>query len=200
MFEIAEYIGIIAFAMSGFFVAVRNELDLLGILIATFLTAFGGGVARDVIVGQTPYPFGSNLPAIMVISVMIIMILFRLHQKPSIENRALFILSDSIGLVSFSITGAIIALEAGYNLTGLLTLSFITAVGGGIMRDVILNEVPFVFKTGFYGTVSLLIGFGIYLLDQFEAMSLVSMLLLFGIGVAIRIIAFYQKWSIKVIK
>ncbi|MEA2027370.1 MAG: TRIC cation channel family protein [Campylobacterota bacterium] len=200
MFEITEYIGIIAFAMSGFFVAIRNELDLLGILIATFLTAFGGGVVRDVIVGKTPYPFGSDEPAIMVITVMIIMILFGVHRKPSIENRALFIFSDSIGLVSFSVTGALIALEAGYNLTGILTLSFITAVGGGIMRDVILNEVPFVFKTGFYGTVSLLIGFGIYLLDRFEIMSVGAMLLLFATGVAIRVVAFYQKWSIKVIK
>jgi uncharacterized membrane protein YeiH len=62
LFEIAEYVGIVAFAMSGFFVATRNGLDLLGILIATFLTALGGGIMRDVIVDRTPYTFVHDVP------------------------------------------------------------------------------------------------------------------------------------------
>ncbi len=199
MFEAAEYIGIIAFAMSGFFVAVRNKLDLLGVLISTFLTAFGGGIARDVIVGKTPYPFGSDLPSIMVISVMVFMILLRFHHRPSIENKSLFILSDSIGLVSFSITGALIAIEHHYNLTGILAISFITAVGGGIARDVILNEVPFVFKTGFYGTVALVIGLGVYGLHRFDMIAYHTLIILFAAGVALRTVAFYRKWSVPLV-
>ena len=166
MFEIAEYIGIVAFAMSGFFIAIRNKLDFLGVLIAVFLTALGGGILRDVIVDKTPYTFTHTLPALIVVSVMTLLVIFRFHKRPSIENKPLFIFSDSIGLVSFSITGAFIALEAQLNLTGVLTLSFMTAVGGGIIRDVIINEVPFVLKTGFYGTIALLIGFILYLQIQ----------------------------------
>jgi uncharacterized membrane protein YeiH len=150
-------------------------------------------------VGKTPYPFGSDLPAIMVISVMIFMILLRFHHKPSIENKSLFIISDSIGLASFSITGALIALEQGYNLTGVMVLSFITAVGGGIARDIILNEIPFVFKTGFYGTVSLVIGFGIFLLDRYEVLGIYTLSSLFVVGVALRVVAFYRKWSIPLL-
>ena len=156
MFEVAEYIGIIAFAISGFFVAVRNKLDLLGILIATFLTALGGGIISDIAVDKVPYTFSNDYPAIIVLSVLILLILFQFHKKQSIENKPLFIISDSIGLVSFSITGALIATQHNFNLTGVLAISFITAVGGGIVRDVIINEIPFIFKTGFYGTVSLL--------------------------------------------
>jgi len=199
MFEIAEIIGVIAFAISGFLIATRNKLDLLGILISVFLTALGGGIIRDVIVDKTPYTFSHNLPAIIILGVMIIMIAFKLHKKESIENKPLFILSDSIGLVSFSITGAIIAIEHNLNMTGVLSLSFVTAVGGGIARDVIINQVPFVFKTGFYGTISLLVALSLYALNIFDLISYISLIIVFIAGVTLRVVAFYKKWSIPLI-
>ena len=199
MFEIAEYIGTIAFAISGFFVGVRSRLDFLGVLISVFLTAFGGGVIRDIIVDKTPYTFTHSMPGIIVVSIMVLLIFFKFHKKQNIENKAYFIVSDSIGLVSFSITGAIIALECGLNLTGVLILSFITAVGGGITRDVIINEVPFVFKTGFYGTVSLLVGLLMYLLHYFEFISFYTTVLVFTIALTIRLLAYYRKWSIPLV-
>lgn len=199
MFEVAEYIGIIAFGMSGFFVAARAKLDFLGVLISVFLTAFGGGVVRDIIVDKTPYTFTHDMPAIIVFSIMMILIVFKLHKRESVENKAWFILSDSIGLVSFSITGALMAIENELNLTAVLALSFITAVGGGITRDIIINEVPFVFKTGFYGTVSLLVGVLVYLLSMFEIMTFYPMAVVFLLGVCIRVIAYYRKWSVPLI-
>jgi len=199
MFEVAEYIGIIAFAMSGFFVAVRSKLDFLGVLISVFLTSFGGGIIRDIIVDKTPYTFTHNIPAIIVFTLMLVLIAFRFHKKQSVENRPWFIVSDSIGLVSFSITGALIALESDLNLTGVLALSFVTAVGGGIVRDIIINEVPFVFKTGFYGTVSLLVGALMYLLEMFGMMTFYPTLVVFVIGVSLRVVAYYKKWSVPLI-
>jgi uncharacterized membrane protein YeiH len=196
MFEVAEYIGMIAFVISGFFVAVRSRLDFLGVLISVFLTAFGGGIMRDVIVERRPYVFTHDIPSMIVVGVMVILILFNYHTRDSIENRPYFILSDSIGLVSFSITGALIAMESGLNLTGVLALSFITAVGGGITRDVIINEVPFVFKTGFYGTVSLLVGLCLYLLDKVDMLNAYMMATVLILGVALRMVAYYRQWSI----
>ena len=199
MFEIAEYIGIIAFAISGFFVAIRNNLDLLGILVSVYLTALGGGILRDIAVDTTPYTFTHNLPAIIILIVMILMVLFKFHKKASIENKLLFIISDSMGLISFSITGALIAIEHNFNLTGILTLSFLTAVGGGIARDIIINEIPFVFKTGFYGTISLLVGLVLYILNLYDLISYFSLTILFISGVTIRVIAYYKKWSIPLV-
>jgi uncharacterized membrane protein YeiH len=196
MFEIAEYIGIVAFTTSGFFVASRNHLDLLGVLIATFLTALGGGIARDVVVGKTPFTFSHNYPAAVVLCVLILLILFKFHKRDSIENKPLFMLSDSIGLVSFSISGALIAIENSLNLTGVLALSFLTAVGGGIARDVIINEVPFVLKTGFYGTISLFIGLLLYFLHTYYTISFLSIVIIFVAALTLRIVAYYHKWSI----
>jgi len=196
MFELTEYIGITAFSMSGFFVAVRNKLDLLGILIATFLTALGGGIIRDVVLDKTPFTFVHNYPALMVITILLILIIFKFHKRNSIENKPLFMISDSIGLVSFSISGALIAIEQELNLTGVLTMAFITAVGGGIARDVIINEVPFVLKTGFYGTISLLIGTVLYTLNLFNLVSFLSIGILFMAVLTLRIVAYYKSWSI----
>jgi len=196
MFEIAEYIGIIAFTTSGFFVAVRNKLDLLGLLVATFLTALGGGIARDIAADKVPFTFSHNYPATVVLAVLILLILFKFHKRNSIENKPLFILSDSIGLISFSISGALIAIEVGFNLTGVMTLAFLTAVGGGIARDVILNEVPFVLKTGFYGTIALLIGLILYLLNLYYTISFATITILFISSLALRMLAYYKKWAI----
>ncbi len=199
MFEIAEYIGIVAFAMSGFFIATRNKLDFLGVLISVFLTALGGGIIRDVIVDKTPYTFTHTIPAFIIVAVMVLLVIFRFHKKPSIENKPLFILSDSIGLISFSITGALIALENSLNLTGVLALSFITAIGGGIIRDVIINEIPFVLKTGFYGTIALLIGMILFVLDSYEMVNIYTLFIVFVLGVMLRLVAYYKKWAIPMI-
>ncbi len=199
MFEIAEYIGIIAFASSGFFVATRNQLDFLGTLISVFLTALGGGIIRDVVVDKMPYTFTHNVPALTILIVMILLIVFRFNKRDSIENKPFFILSDSIGLISFSITGALIAIEAGLNLTGVLALAFVTAVGGGIIRDVIINEIPFVLKTGFYGTIALLIGLTLYVLNLYELISYYTMIMVFIAGIVLRLVAYYKKWAIPMI-
>ncbi len=196
MFELAEYIGIIAFSMSGFFVAVRNKLDLLGVLIATFLTALGGGIMRDITVDKIPFTFSHTYPALMVILVMLTLIIFRFHKRNSLENKPLFILSDSIGLVSFSISGALIAIDVEFNLAGVIAMAFLTAVGGGIVRDVIINEVPFVLKTGFYGTVSIVIALVLYLLHMQNFINFTTISALFIAALSLRLLAYYKQWSI----
>jgi len=92
MFEVAEYIGIVTFAISGFFVTVRNRLDFLGVLVSVFLTAFGGGIIRDVMAGRVPYVFRHETPAYMILGVMFFLIILRFHKRDTIENRPYFIL------------------------------------------------------------------------------------------------------------
>ena len=196
MFEVVEYIGIVAFAISGFLVGVRNRLDLLGVLISVFLTALGGGVIRDILVDKTPYSFTHYAPIIFVILVILFMLIFKLYRQNKLEKRLFFIISDSLGLASFSISGAIAALESNFNITGVLAISFIASVGGGIVRDIIINEVPLVFKTGFYGTISLLIGVVIYILNYFKYINISSLILILTLGTLLRVYAYYKKWSL----
>ncbi len=196
MFEVIDFIGIIAFAISGILVGIRHNLDLLGLFIASFLTALGGGIMRDIIVDKTPYSFTHNTPAIIVLIAIIAIITLRPYKKKNIENSKIFILSDSLGLSSFSISGALLAIESNFNITGILTVSFISAVGGGIVRDIIINEVPLIFKTGFYGTISLLIGLIIYCLDIFDFINIYTLFLTLLLGTSIRVIAYYKAWNL----
>jgi len=89
--EVAEIIGIAAFALSGFWVAVEERLDLLGVFIASFLTALGGGIIRDVIVGKIPYSFINFLPSIVVILVILIAFLLKLQKNIDFQKRKIFI-------------------------------------------------------------------------------------------------------------
>lgn len=195
-FEIADIIGIISFALSGFLIAVHYKLDILGVFISAFLTAFGGGMTRDVLANKTPYVFTSNLPLILVIATVLIAILLKLHKITNIEGKWAFIISDAIGLASFSITGSIIAIESGFNFLSILILAFITAVGGGTIRDILINKMPFILVSEFYATVALIIASMIYILEIFELRNFATLFIVFIFGVGLRVLAYYKKWHL----
>ena len=194
--EIAEIIGTLAFALSGFYVAVKDKLDLLGVFIASFLTALGGGLVRDMIADRAPYTFTHMLPSILVIVVILVSILLKLHEKSEIEKKFYFIISDTLGLVSFSISGALVGLHVGFNFFGVILLALLTAVGGGVMRDILLNRVPILLTSEFYGTVSLLVGAILFVLHQWDMIGLVPLMIVFVLGVAVRLVAYYKSWHL----
>lgn len=195
-FEIADIIGIISFALSGFLIGVHCRLDILGVFISAFLTAFGGGMIRDVLADRTPYVFTSNLPLSLVIVTVLIAIFFKLHKITNLEGKWAFIISDAIGLASFAITGSIIAIESGFNFLSVLVLGFITAVGGGTIRDVLINRMPFILVSEFYATVALIIASIVYILELFELRNFVSLIIVFIFGVLLRVLAYYKKWHL----
>jgi uncharacterized membrane protein YeiH len=197
--EVAEIIGIISFAWSGFLIAVEVKLDILGIFIASFLTALGGGVVRDVIVGRELFAFSNNYASILVILVIMIAIYFkvqRLDNLDDIEKHPLFITADTLGMVSFAISGAVIAQEVGFNFFGVILLSLITAVGGGVMRDILINKIPLILVSEFYGTVALFVGFLIFTLAYFGSLNPMSVIMVFIIGVGLRFLALYKAWHL----
>ncbi|MBV5279048.1 MAG: TRIC cation channel family protein [Campylobacteraceae bacterium] len=194
--ETAEIIGTLAFALSGFYVAVKEKLDLLGVFIASFLTALGGGIVRDTIAGRSPYTFTHLLPTLLVLAVIALSILFKLHKKDEIEKKFYFIISDTLGLVSFSISGALVGLHVGFNFFGVMLLALLTAVGGGVMRDILLNRVPILLISEFYGTVSLLVGAILFVLNQWGMVGFFPLMIVFGLSVALRLLAHYKSWHL----
>jgi uncharacterized membrane protein YeiH len=196
LFFIADIIGIIAFAISGYLVAVRNELDLLGVLIASFLTALGGGIVRDVILNTTPFTFREYYPASTVLVVLTLSFIFQLNHKKEIERKFFFVISDTIGLVAFSITGALLALEAGFNIFGVVILSFLTAVGGGLTRDILINKIPDVLISDFYGSIALLVALLLFCCDFFGYLNEVSILVIAALAISLRLVAYFKAWRL----
>ncbi|WP_200764063.1 trimeric intracellular cation channel family protein [Nitrosophilus alvini] len=198
--EIAEIIGIGAFALSGFWVAVQERLDLLGIFVSAFLTALGGGIVRDILSSRELYSFTHYLPVLIVIAALIIASTLKLYAKNEIQNHKFFIISDSIGLSSFAISGALAGIEVGFNFFGVILLSLITAVGGGVMRDILLNRIPLILLSEFYGSVAILIGTVVFLLDIFNQTSLLALLTVFVFGFILRLVAYYRNWHLPKVR
>lgn len=194
--ELADIIGIISFALSGFLIAIHYKLDILGVFISAFLTALGGGVIRDAIAGRTPYIFSHDLPIILVVVTVIIALIFKLHKISNLESKTAFILLDAIGLSSFAITGSLVAIENEFNFLGVLILAFLTAVGGGTTRDILINKIPFILVSEFYATVAMFIGTAMYILNIFDLINIFNLTIVFVIGTVFRLLAFYKKWHL----
>lgn len=193
---VAEILGTIAFALSGFYVAVKERLDLLGVFIASFLTALGGGIVRDTIADRAPYTFTHLFPTLLVIVVLVLSIALNVHHKDEIEKKFYFIISDTLGLVSFAISGALVGLQAEFNFFGVILLALLTAAGGGVMRDILLNRVPILLTSEFYGTVALLVGAILWGLHHLHVEGFIPLMGVFAFGVALRLLAYYRKWHL----
>ncbi len=196
LFWVADAIGLVSFSISGYLMGVRKRLDLLGILIAAYLTALGGGIIRDVIVGRSPTAFTQSSVLLFATAGIALAFAFRLHKKERLERFALFIVMDSIGLVAFALTGALVALEFGFNLFGVMLLAFTTAVGGGMLRDIMVNEVPMVLKSDFYGTIALLIAAAIFACDTVGCLGNVTLFVIASAALTLRLLAYYKKWQL----
>jgi uncharacterized membrane protein YeiH len=196
LFLIADVIGIAAFAVSGLLAGVRHRLDLLGLGIVASLTALGGGILRDVLLDRTPFAFSEFYPAMTVILSVAAALLLRLDRRQAIERKWVFVISDTVGLVAFSITGALLGIKADFNFFGVIIVSFLTAIGGGVTRDILINQVPSVLTGGFYGTVALIVALLLMLLHAYDTLNGYTLGAVAFFGVALRLIAYRRGWEI----
>jgi uncharacterized membrane protein YeiH len=153
LIQILDLFGTMAFAVTGAFKAIEHKSDIVGIIILSTITGVAGGVIRDIIFGKFPPTVVLN-PLYLVVTVVTAIIIFILYPSFKIHWN-LFLKFDAVGLGVFTVIGASIA----YNIFGLnfLTMAFagvLTAVGGGILRDVFVNEVPLVFVKELYASTS----------------------------------------------
>ncbi|MGZ5207787.1 MAG: trimeric intracellular cation channel family protein [Sulfuricurvum sp.] len=192
----ADILGIIAFALSGFLIGVRHKLDLLGLVISSSITALGGGIVRDVILMRTPFAFNEYYPALTVFTTIFIAFLFRRHLREELERQWLFVLSDTIGLVAFSITGALLAIEHDFNFFGVLILSFLTAVGGGVLRDTMINQIPSVLISDFYGSIALIVAILLLMAHSLWDVQPLSVALIATFAIGLRLLAYTKQWHL----
>ena len=200
VFSLASIIGTVAFAFSGFLVGVHKKLDVMGVFILSMLTANGGGALRDVLANKTPAVLTDLTGFYMVLGVCVVSYVFRLGRYATVEKSRVFVLSDALGLVAFSLTGAIVGIEAGLTIFGVMVLAFLTAAGGGIIRDLMVNEVPAILSSDFYGTVALVVGFSIYWLEYAQLRTEEATLAVFVLALALRLLAYLRGWRLPHVK
>ncbi len=191
---ILDLFGTMAFAVTGAFKAIEHKTDVVGILLLATITGVAGGTIRDVVMGQ--FPNSLSDPTYVIITVLSGLSIFFLYSHLK-KHWNLFLKFDAIGLGVFTIIGATFA----YNLVGLNFLAImlggmLTAVGGGILRDVFVTQVPIIFVKEFYISASF-IGITVFYLTLYFGGELYSATILgITLTTTLRLIAMKFNWNL----
>lgn len=158
---VLELIGTVAFAASGALTAMKKHMDLLGIIVLGVVTAIGGGIVRDLILGATPpFAFRDPLCAFVAIATSLLLFIPQLR-RPLMRNQKIFDLAmlfmDSLGLGIFTVMGIWIAMDLSPDRSRFLLtfVGVITGVGGGVIRDVLAGQTPYIFVKHIYACASM---------------------------------------------
>lgn len=186
-------IGIIAEAMTGALAAGKKQMDLFGVVIIGCATAIGGGTLRDMMLGNYPLIWVENvhyLIAIALASLLTVLIapVMRYLSK-------LFLAIDALGLAVFSIIGAQKTLMLGFSPVVAVVMGVVTGVFGGVIRDILCNQVPLIFKKELYALVALLTAALYVTLKHFEVTEWINLGICLSFGFSFRMLAITFRWG-----
>lgn len=201
---LCDSLGTAAFAISGAMVACHKRADLFGILFLGVITALGGGLLRDVILGLTPPALFSNRLDVSLALVMGLLVFFlaRYHKRYWLQQEErverLNNVVDALGLGFFAVTGCLVTMEAGYGDHWFLTIlmGMTTAVGGGLLRDLMLREIPFIFTKHIYAVAALAGAVSFYGLHRLGLGQSAAMVISVSTTFALRLLATHFRWNL----
>ncbi|WP_299210320.1 trimeric intracellular cation channel family protein [uncultured Dokdonia sp.] len=189
-----DILGTISFAISGALTAMHKRMDAFGILIIALVTSIGGGTLRDVLIGKTPVTWMQDqvFPTVIFITAVFAVLL---RSKLKYVRRSLF-LFDTIGIGLYTITGVQVSLAFGLDPLICVILGTVSACFGGVLRDILCNEIPIIFHKEIYATACIA-GAVIYLLlSKSEVPQSIAMILSGTTIIGIRILAVVFKWQL----
>ncbi|WP_452219615.1 trimeric intracellular cation channel family protein [Lacinutrix salivirga] len=164
MFYIIDILGTIAFSISGVLVALSKRMDPFGILIIAFVTAVGGGTLRDVLIGETPVSWMKDMTFVyVVLASTILAVLFK--SKIDYLRKSLF-LFDTIGIGLYTVVGVEKGISAGLHPIICIALGTMSACFGGVIRDILCNEIPVIFRKEIYATACILGGIAYFIIKR----------------------------------
>ena len=194
LISLIDIIGTFVFAVSGIMVAIQKKFDFFGVIILAFVTAVGGGTLRDVMIGSTPVDWmKSEVHVITVLTAVPICYFLSSHLQ---KIRRTFLIFDTLGIGLFTILGIEKSLEIGLSPIVAIMMGIVSAVFGGVLRDVLSNDVPMVFRKEIYA-FACLSGALVYLgLNHFSNYTEFNMLTSIIVVIVIRLLSLRNKWSI----
>ena len=155
LFYLADLFGVAVFAITGALMAGRKSMDLFGVLVIAVITALGGGTLRDLILDNHPVSWIRNDTYILVASLAAVGTVLWVRLTRPIHERGLLI-ADAFGLAVFTVIGTEVALQHNIPYSTAVIMGVVTGVAGGVMRDVICNEIPLIFQKEIYATACIL--------------------------------------------
>ena len=169
---VIDILGTVAFAISGVLVAMEKKLDLFGVVIIAFVTAVGGGTLRDFLIGNTPVGWMTTPVYLITITATVIAAIIFVNQLRYFR-KSLF-LFDTIGLGLYTMAGVEKGINAGLSPVICIILGTITASFGGVIRDILCNEIPVIFRKEVYATICILGGIFYFVIIQFPVATTVA--------------------------
>ncbi len=187
-------IAITAEAMSGALAAGRRNMDIFGVAVIAFVTALGGGTIRDVVLGHFPLVWTQSTEYIyLVVGAGLITTLISRHLD---RLRHAFLVLGALGLVAFSLIGCDVALEMNYPTVVVIISGMMTGICGGILRDVLCNQIPVVFRKELYAIVSLIVCILFLGMSALGINPLLNTVISFGVGLSLRLLAIWRGWQL----
>ena len=196
-----ELIGTAAFAVSGAIVGIKNRMDLFGVIVLGVCTAVGGGIVRDVILGITP-PATFHDPVYTLTAAAVSVLMFLPHVRARVGRHEpvfdrLLLVMDAVGLGVFTVVGVQCAYRQAEHDTLFLTVfvGLITGVGGGVLRDVLAGDTPYIFVKHVYASASLAGALACVVLWPLAG-EMAAMLCGSALVVAVRILSAHFRWNL----
>ena len=198
IFYLLDIIGKMAFAMSGALTAMNKKLDPFGVFIIAFVTAVGGGTLRDVLIGRTPVGWMQDLNYVYLIIIgFFLAIIFR---KKLDRLRTSLFLFDTIGLGVFTLIGLEKGINIGLHPTICIALGTMTACFGGVIRDILCNDIPVIFRREIYATICIIGGVLFFTLRELNLNQDILYLITSVVMISIRLMAVKFRWYLPALE
>lgn len=195
MFYLLDIIGTMAFAMSGALTAMNKKMDPFGVFIIAFVTSVGGGTLRDVMIGRTPVGWMRDLNYVYAILIgFFVALVFR---KKLDRFRTSLFLFDTIGLGVFTLIGLQKGIDIHLNPVICIALGTMTACFGGVIRDILCNDIPVIFRKEIYATICIIGGIVFFSLKELHLESDILYLITSLVIIVIRLMAVKFRWTLK---
>ena len=196
---VLDLFGTMAFAVTGAFKAIEHKADIVGIIILATITGVAGGTIRDVVFGKT-LPNSLIDPTYVIIAVISAIVLFLLYSKMK-KHWNVFLKFDAVGLGVFTVIGATFAYNLfGMNFLRIVLSGMLTAIGGGILRDVFVNQTPIVFVKELYASASFIgavvFYFTLLITNEVYAATILGIILTTGL----RLVAMKYNWNLPKVR
>lgn len=195
--QVFDFIGTLAFAISGIRLASAKRFDLFGAYVVGVTTAIGGGTMRDLLLSQPPFWMTNPFYLICSAFALIWVIVFR---KWLVRQNNTWFLFDTIGLALFTVTGMEKTLAAGFPFWTAIIMGTLTGAGGGVLRDVFINEVPLIFRKEIYALACVIGGIAYYICDKMNMSNIAAGLICGGFVMLSRFLAVKYKLQLPVLK
>jgi uncharacterized membrane protein YeiH len=191
---ILDLIGTAAFAASGAWVGVRKHMDLFGVLVLGVVTAVGGGTLRDLLLGDIP-PFSLQDETYIYIAILVSLAVFANRQRfKPVEKPLLYF--DAVGLGTFLVIGTTKALDFQMGLLGAVLMGVMTGTAGGILRDILANQVPLILRREIYASACVAGGVLLVILEKVGAGRIPAALLAAATVITVRLLAIRYDWGL----